>query len=353
MAMKNKETIIVKVPSVLKDIPEKEISAIPNCCGAYVIKVESGKLYVGSSKTLRTRILAHKVYNDPNISEKIVSACYYQTNEHVDARILEYWLIREIDPVLNKSNNSDASHNSFVSKCSQNCKTWSSPAKNINFHVNVIEIYDNIPVDKLSILPKRPGAYVITTESGKLYVGSASNVCTRIASHNSLKGPSITEPIKSVNCYITENNTDALILEYLKIRELKPELNKEFLPEAWKWNTAELTKHFEKEPELENLFNEFSKRVCSSISELEVVVRKNWITYQTSALKNIFFVKFMSGYLQVDLKDKDREIIDSSEFSWAIEPTQASTFHRRFKLHSVSEIDKALEIVTQAYNQMK
>lgn len=61
----------------------------------------------------------------------------------------------------------------------------------------------------------------------------------------------------------------------------------------------------------------------------------------------------MSGYLQVDLKDKNEKINDTSDFSCSIEPTASDIFHRRFKLCKVEEIDKALEIVRQAYNGMK
>jgi len=81
---KDKIEISVETISVFKDIPEKNFSSIPDCCGAYVIKVQSGKRYVGSSKTLRTRIQSHKVYNDPNITEPIISVCYYQTENHMD-----------------------------------------------------------------------------------------------------------------------------------------------------------------------------------------------------------------------------------------------------------------------------
>lgn len=85
MGEKDKIEISVETMSVLKDIPEKLFSSIPECSGAYVIKVQSGKRYVGSSKTLRTRIQAHKVYNDPNISEKIISVCCYRTKRLEDA----------------------------------------------------------------------------------------------------------------------------------------------------------------------------------------------------------------------------------------------------------------------------
>lgn len=220
MVETDKIEISVETISVLKDIPEKYLSSIPDCCGAYVIKVQSGKRYVGSSKTLRTRVQSHKVYNDPNITEPIMSVCYYQTENHMDARILEYWLIREVKPELNKTSESDAIHNGCASKCYDNCETWDTPGRYVRIQVSVPSVLEDVPVRNLSNLPNKPGVYAITTESGKLYVGSSNDICKRVTSHNSQKGPNITEPIKSVCCYETEHNTDAPILEYWYIGKL-------------------------------------------------------------------------------------------------------------------------------------
>ncbi len=341
--------ISVKISKVIKDVPENEMSSIPNCNGAYVIKVESGKLYVGSSKSLRNRISQHKYELDPNIStsDKIVSTCYYKTTSHVEARIIENWLIREINPELNKTNKHDASEKECGAKCLQNCETWDSANKNIKFDVSIIETYKDVPEHKLSELPKKTGVYVIATKSGK-YVGSATNVCSRVKEHNSLKG-NVYESIKSVSCYITKNRTDAYILEYVKIKELAPKLNREFRDDAWRWETVELKKHFNATTsELAKLFKELSQCISSYIPEIEEVGRRDRITYRLKN-KHIFFIKFMSGYLQVDLKDKDGEINDMSGFSWSINPTASDIFHKRFKLYEISEINKAMNIIEQAF----
>lgn len=291
MAMKNKETVTVKVPSVIKNVLEENMSSIPNCNGAYVIKVKSGKLYIGSSKTLRSRISQHKYELDPNIStsDKIVSTCYYETNSHEEARIMENWLIREINPELNKTNKHDTLENECGAKCLQNCETWTdSSSKNMKFDVNIIETCKDIPEQELSELPKKPGVYIITVESGEQYIGSSKNVCSRIKEHHSLKGGNINESIKSVSCYITKNRTDAYILEYAKIRELQPKLNREFRDDAWRWETVELKKHFNgTTSELVKLFKELSKCINSCIPEIEEVGRKDRVTYRLNN-KHIF-----------------------------------------------------------------
>jgi len=343
-------TISLKVTKAIKDICEKNFSKIPNCCGAYVIKTKSNKLYVGSSKTIRSRIMQHRVYNDPNFSsENIHSSCYYATNNHVDARILEYWLIREINPELNKTDKSGSITEDCCIKCSLNCETWASTEKKIEFDVNIVEELKNIPGKNLSELPNKPGVYEITTNSGSKYVGSATNLCSRLAAHNSLTGPNIIEPIKSVCCYITENRTDAYILEYAKIRELSPVLNKEFQENAWKWEVVELKNHFNKTtPDLITLFKELSEQISIDFPEIDEICRKDRITYKFKS-KHLFFIKFMSEYLQIDIKDEYNLIKDSSEFSWKIEPKQSDIFHRRFKLNEVSKIDNAIEIIAQGY----
>lgn len=105
-----KQNIVVDIIDKKENVSIGEISDIPNCCGAYVITVNSGERYVGTSKTVRTRIQSHKVPNDPNIEgKKINKVSVYLTNTLEDADILECWLIRELKPELNKRHQDDAS----------------------------------------------------------------------------------------------------------------------------------------------------------------------------------------------------------------------------------------------------
>jgi predicted GIY-YIG superfamily endonuclease len=355
--MNQQKTVALKIPRVCKDIPEADFSSLPLCCGAYVIKVKSGKLYVGSSKTIRSRVKQHKDKLDPNISrsDPIVSACYYQTETHVEARIAEQWLIREINPALNKTNHPDTSERGCDLKCGQNCETWEAPVRSIEINLNIVEECRGTAESSFSELPQKSGVYVITTGSGEQYVGSSGNVCARVNEHSQLKGENIQEPIASAHCYITENRTDAYLLEYAKIRELKPKLNREFRKDAWTWKLGELSKHFKEGSELGKIFQELRERILSEFANhgIKEVVRKDRVTYQVSALKNIFFVRFMSKYLRVDLKDPENLIEDTSGFSIPIIPTQSDIFHRRFQLKEDADIEPAMNILSQALDNLK
>ncbi len=83
--MDNIININIEITSKIEDVPFERLSSVPNCCGAYIITVKSGKRYVGSSKTVRTRIQSHNVHNDPNIIEDIDKVTL-----QIDIWMLEY-----------------------------------------------------------------------------------------------------------------------------------------------------------------------------------------------------------------------------------------------------------------------
>ena len=95
-----------------------------------------------------------------------------------------------------------------------------------NINVKIISVMNDVPVDKIYSIPSSCGAYVIIDDSRQMYVGSSKNVLKRIYEHLSYF-----RSIKLVSFYETKNTIDARILEYYIIRELKPELNREFLEE--------------------------------------------------------------------------------------------------------------------------
>lgn len=142
---------------------------------------------------------------------------------------------------------------------------------------------------------------------------------------------------------------DARILEYWLIKQLIPELNMEIQPDASTWKTK---------PEVEVLAN-VNENICETfkalrkfildIPEVKEVIRKNWITYQSSPMKNFCAVKFKSNCLQVDLKTGKEQVDDPNQFSWEIEPTQAWTFNRHLELEDISETNIAFNIICQAY----
>jgi len=80
-------------------------------------------------------------------------------------------------------------------------------------------IYTKENIGNLAKIPSRCGVYIITTESGRIYVGASLDMYNRITHH------SIEEPIRSVNIYLTRNKSDADLLERRLICELDPELN--------------------------------------------------------------------------------------------------------------------------------
>lgn len=352
---KNKEEISVEITSILKNLSVRNLSSVPDGCGAYVIKVKSGRCYVGSSKTVRTRILSHQVYNDPNIVEPIESVCIYSTKGHMDARILENWLIREIKPELNKPYESGATSIDFRAKCLHDCQTWDVPGRCIRIAVSIRSVLENLSLKDIPFPTlEGSGAYVITTKTGKRYVGSSTVFYNRIRSHmNYREGKNVSEPIESVCCYLTGNEADARILEYWLIRELKPELNREIQPDASRWKTGSKEMLLlDTEDELRKLFEKLSQCILS-LPGVNEIVRKSWITYQLSKMKNFCAVKIKSNCLQIDLKVDENKFKDSAQLSWKIKPTQTWTFNRRLELRSVTEIDRAFELIQQAYEFMK
>lgn len=342
--------IVVEITSILKNLPTKNLSSIPNGCGAYVITVKSGKHYVGSSKTVRTRVQSHQVYNDPNINEPMESACIYFTKSHMDARILENWLIMEIMPELNKSCESKPIGIGFRSKCIQGCEIWNMP-RHIRIDVKIKNSVESLVMENMSSsLLGAPGAYVITTKTGKRYIGSSNSLYNRLRSHMDYKeSKNVPEPVKSVCCYLTNSEVDARILEYWLIRELKPELNREIQPDASRWKTGSKEILFlDTEDKIKKTFEKVSQRILS-LPGVKEIVRKGWITYQLSPMKNFCAVKITSNCLQIDLKvDKDR-LKDPAQISLEIIPTQAWTFNRRLELSSITEIDGVFELIKQSY----
>lgn len=348
------DEILVEITRILKNLTTENLSSIPNGCGAYVITVKSGKRYVGSSKTVRTRVQSHQVYNDPNINEPMESVCIYLTKSHMDARILENWLIREIMPELNKSCESKPIGIGFRSKCIQGCEIWDMP-RHVRIDVKIKNCIENLVVKNMSSsLLGAPGAYVITTKTDRRYIGSSNSLYNRLRSHMDYKeSKNVDEPIKSVCCYLTNDEIDARILEYWLIRELKPELNKEIQPDASRWKTGSKEILFlDNEDKMRKVFEKFSERILS-LPGVKEIVRKSWITYQLSPMKNFCAVRITRNCLQIDLKVDKTQLKDPAQISLEIIPTQAWTFNRRLQLSGINEIGEAFELIKQAYECIK
>lgn len=91
--------IQIEILSVMRDLDTTKLFLIPECVGTYLFIIESGEIYIGSSANVYKRLVQHKTkYQIKNIN-------IYQTRNTMDAKILEYYLIRKFNPSLNKEYN--------------------------------------------------------------------------------------------------------------------------------------------------------------------------------------------------------------------------------------------------------
>jgi len=116
-------------------------------------------------------------------------------------------------------------------------KKWKYDAADIpldkDMSINIKYGLLEIQVEDYINIPQCCGAYVITTKSGYIYIGSSRNVRRRIVEHIKQQvthqSPSIIEPIEKIRVYIVETPFDARIVEFWLMKELKPQLNTEFV----------------------------------------------------------------------------------------------------------------------------
>jgi predicted GIY-YIG superfamily endonuclease/predicted transport protein len=338
------------VGSVLKHCPASALGEIPNRDGAYVIHDTSGHRYVGSSNTVRARVQAHKGKLDPNVRKPIRSVCCYLAGKHMDARILEYWLIREIAPELNNSRPEGAGCGG--DRCRERCELIGTPGRDIRIEVEIVRVLDDVPALALDALPERPGAYVIRTRSGERYAGFSKSLQNRVRAHiDNPTDPNVHEPVQSISAYETRTEADAAILEYALIRDLDPELNRENQEDASEWKAGSRDRIFAAaDPRLRELYSLLKRRIDAEVGGKEVP-RKSWITYQISPMKNFCAVKVLADCLQLDLK-VDRKFKDPARLTEQLARTQAWTFDRRLRLRTQADIDAAIPLIAQAFEAM-
>lgn len=101
--------------------------------------------------------------------------------------------------------------------------------KNIREKTGIDIIYVDENVCNSMLIPEHCGVYIITTKSGKRYVGSSKNILKRLYHHVSIdnirEGKHIKEPITSISVYLTDDERGARLLEHWFMLELDPELN--------------------------------------------------------------------------------------------------------------------------------
>lgn len=106
--------IQVQINNILKDISvnhgnmlsnDMTTIKIPDSNCAYIITTQSNKLYIGSSRSPRARMVGHKIGCNGTFKdngETIRHVTLYYTDTYPDTAILEYWLIKQLRPELNK-----------------------------------------------------------------------------------------------------------------------------------------------------------------------------------------------------------------------------------------------------------
>ncbi|MEW5841500.1 MAG: DUF5655 domain-containing protein [Thermoproteota archaeon] len=98
---------------------------------------------------------------------------------------------------------------------------------------------------------------------------------------------------------------------------------------------------------LKSVFSTLSKQICS-LPNVKEKSRKNWITYQTSPLKNFCTVKVLPDCLEVHIKCNDL-FMDEKGLTKKIKRTPSWTFDRVFTVRSQKNIGDAMHLIRQAY----
>ncbi len=267
----------------------------------------------------------------------------------MDARILEGWLIREVRPELNRSCDLGPTP-SNGSRCGACREGWTEPGRCLEVAVDVAGVTEDLRPEDVGTLPNEPGAYIITTQSGQRYVGSSRSLRSRVRAHlEPAKDPNVTEPVRSVRCYLTHQVADAPIVEYWLIRDLRPELNRETRPDASTWKEGSTDALLAgAAPELREVMDVLSTRICR-LPGVKEVARRKWLTYQLSAMRNFCAVKAMKSSLQVDLKVDKTRFFDPTGLSRPVTPTQAWNFNRRIEVSTIDHASAAMALIRQAY----
>lgn len=125
-------------------------------------------------------------------------------------------------------------------------------------------------------------------------------------------------------------------------------LEKEAKKWTFKWTTVPLNEHLDKtDSGLKGVFSALSKEVCS-LPNVKEISRKNWITYQTSPLKNFCAVKVLPDCLEVHIKCNN-SFMDEKHITKKIKRTPSWTFDRVFTVRSQKNIEDAMHLIRQAY----
>lgn len=174
----------------------------------------SKERFVSSSKDILGQINLYMQYADI----KNILAVYIYETDYMDTKRLESWLTNKLmsEPNINY-------HSDIIPK-----KIEDIIPKNINIediipkNICVIRCIDNMTIDDIENIPHRPGTYILQFIDGECYIGSSANLYNRLMRHRyRLHGF-----ISSISICETQDVIDALILEGIFIKILKPKYNR-------------------------------------------------------------------------------------------------------------------------------
>jgi predicted transport protein len=171
---------------------------------------------------------------------------------------------------------------------------------------------------------------------------------------------SISEQLNEVVEYLAKDGTDVRAIPFETYTNSRNQslhkfttftretLQKEAKKWTFKWTTIPVDEHLDKiNSDMKNVFSTLSKQICS-LPNVKEKSRKNWITFQTSPLKNFCTVKFLPDCLEVHIKCDD-SFMDQKGITKKIERTPAWTFDRVFTVSSQQNIEDAMHLISQAY----
>ena len=171
---------------------------------------------------------------------------------------------------------------------------------------------------------------------------------------------SVSEQLVEIVNVLSQDGTDVLAIPFEayideKNKQIfkfttftKTALENESKKWTFKWANVPIEKHLEKRSKsLENVFSLLNLKICSILG-VSQKSRKNWVTYQTSPLKNFCTIKFLPDSLEINLKCNN-QFQDQKGISRTIKRTPSWTFDRVFNIKSEDEIEYAMQLVMQAH----
>lgn len=175
-----------------------------------------------------------------------------------------------------------------------------------------------------------------------IIIDSVSEQLTEVVEHLAKDGTDV----RAIPFETYANSRNQLLHKFTTFT--KEALEREAKKWTFKWTTVPVDEHLDKtDGGLKSVFSTLSKQICS-LPNVKEKSRKNWITYQTSPLKNFCTVKVLPDCLEVHIKCNDL-FMDEKGLTKKIKRTPSWTFDRVFTVRSQKNIGDAMHLIRQAY----